>query len=481
MGRADEWNEVMSTSHAAHPDRLLPVDPGTRSIARRLLAHVEDLPVISPHGHLDPAMFVHDEPFSDPTSLLITPDHYVTRVLHSAGVDLADLGVGGSDADKQAAWRIFVRNWPLFAGTASGYWLEQEFEHVFGINPDRLADGGADTADEIWAELSEVLDRPDFRPRALAESFGLEVLATTDDPLDDLAHHKMLAEDPDFSPRVLPTFRPDAYTKMYNAGFGENVEKLIDVAGEGLTGYAGYLRALRNRRQYFIEHGATSADHGTHNADSRPLDDAEAQRILDKGRAGTATRAEALAFEANMTYRFAEMSQEDHLVMTLHPGVHRNHSASAFERFGADTGHDIPFSLDYTAGLQPLLSDFGENPDFHFVLFTMDETVFSRELAPLAGYYPSVYLGAPWWFIDEIDAMNRYRSATTGTAGFSRYSGFIDDTRAYCSIPARHNTSRRVDAAYLARLVGEHRLSEDRAADIIVDLIDSSPRRVFKL
>lgn len=468
----------MSTSHAAHPDRLLPVDPGTRDVARRLLAHVEDLPVISPHGHLDPAMFVTDEPFPDPTTLLITPDHYVTRVLHSAGVDLADLGVGGSETDKQEAWRIFVRHWPLFTGTASGYWLEQEFEHVFGINPDRLS---TDDPDELYGELSEVIARPDFRPRALAETFGLEILATTDDPLDDLAHHKALAEDPDFSPRVLPTFRPDAYTKMYNAGFAENVARLIDTAGEGQHGYAGYLQALRNRRQYFIDHGATSSDHGTHNVDSQPLDDAEAQRLFDKGRAGTATFAEALAFEANMTYRFAEMSRDDHLVMTIHPGVHRNHSASAFERFGADTGHDIPFGLDYTRGLQPLLSDFGENPDLHLVLFTMDETVFSRELAPLAGYYPSVYLGAPWWFIDEIDAMNRYRAATTGTAGFSRYSGFIDDTRAYCSIPARHNTSRRVEAAYLARLVGEHRLSEDRAAEIIVDLIDSSPRRVFKL
>ncbi|SMG05804.1 glucuronate isomerase [Corynebacterium pollutisoli] len=470
----------MSTSHAAHPDRLLPVDSTTRAVARRLLAHVEDLPVISPHGHLDPAMFVTDDPFPDPTTLLITPDHYVTRVLHSAGVDLADLGVGGSnpDVDKQAAWRIFQQHWPLYAGTASGYWLEQEFEHVFGIHPERL---NTDDPDDIYAELSEVIARPDFRPRALADTFGLEVLATTDDPLDDLAAHRTLAADPTFSPRVLPTFRPDAYTKMYNAGFAENVEKLIDVAGDGQTGYAGYLQALRNRRAYFLDHGATSADHGTHNADTTPLDDATAQRLFDKGRAGTATRAEAAAFEANMTYRFAEMSRDDGLVMTLHPGAYRNHSASAFARFGADTGHDIPFALDYTRGLQPLLSDFGENPDFHFVLFTMDETVFSRELGPLAGYYPSVYLGAPWWFIDEIDAMNRYRAATTGAAGFSRYSGFIDDTRAYCSIPARHNTSRRVDAAYLARLVGEHRLTEDRAADIIVDLIDSSPRRVFKL
>ncbi|QGU08131.1 Uronate isomerase [Corynebacterium occultum] len=468
----------MSTSHASHPDRLLPADPATRDIARRLLANVEELPIISPHGHLDPAMFTSDEAFPDPTSLLISPDHYVTRVLHSAGVDLADLGVGGHECDPREAWRIFCRNWGLFPGTASGYWLEQEFEHVFQINPDRIS---AENADEIYDELSAIIARPDFRPRALAEEFDLEVLATTDDPMDTLEHHRALAEDPTFSPRVLPTFRPDAYTKMYRPDFAANVEKLIDSAGEGKGGYEGYLQAMRSRRQYFIDHGATSSDHGTHNADTAPLSPAEAQALLDKGLRGEATFAEALAFEANMTYRFAEMAQEDGLVMTIHPGVYRNHSSSAAEKFGADTGHDIPFQLEYTRGMQPLLSDFGENPDFHLVLFSIDETVFSRELAPLAGYYPSTFVGAPWWFIDEIDAMNRFRAATTGITGFSRYSGFIDDTRAYCSIPARHNTSRRVEAGYLARLVAEHRLSEDRAAEIIVDLIDASPRRVFKL
>lgn len=469
----------MSNSHAAHPDRLLPVDPHIRDIARTLLAQVENLPIISPHGHLDPAMFSTNDPFPDPTSLLISPDHYVTRVLHSAGVDLKQLRVGGhTDTSPQEAWRIFCSHWPLFSGTASGYWLEQEFEHVFKINPDQIS---ADTADEIYQELSEILARPEFRPRALATEFQLEVLATTDDPLDNLEHHKQLAEDPTFTPRILPTFRPDAYTKMYKPDFATNVEKLIATAGDGKTGYEGYLTALRNRRHYFIEQGATSSDHGTHNADSTPLDPTEAQCLLDKGLRGDATTAEALAFEANMTYRFAEMAQDDGLVMTIHPGIYRNHSESAFAEFGADTGHDIPFRMEYTNGLQPLLSAFGENPDFHLVLFTVDETVYSRELAPLAGYYPSTYVGAPWWFIDEIDAMSRFRAATTGTTGFSRYSGFIDDTRAYCSIPARHNTSRRVEAGYLARLVAEHRISEQRAADIIVDLIDASPRRVFKL
>ena len=470
---------VMSTSHAAHPDRLLPADPGTRDIARRLLTYVEDLPIISPHGHLEASMFVKDEAFADPTSLLISPDHYLTRILHSAGVDLADLRVGGTEGSSpREAWRIFASHWDLYTGTATGYWVEQEFEHVFGINPDLLSSANAD---DIYDQLSEILAKPDFRPRALAEQFNLEILAATDDPLDDLKDHKALAEDPTFSPRVLPTFRPDAYTKMYNPGWAEKTTRLIDTAGDGKSGWEGYLQAMRNRRQYFIDHGATSADHGMHNTDTTPLSHEDAQRLLDKGFAGTATREEMLAFEANTTYRFAEMCQDDGLVMTIHPGVYRNHSASAQDRFGNDIGADIPFQLEYTNGLRPLLSDFGENPDFHFVMFTIDETAFSREIAPLAGYYPAAYAGAPWWFIDEIDAMNRFRSSTTGTTGFSRYSGFIDDTRAYCSIPARHNTSRRVEANYLARLVAEHRISEERASDIIVDLIDASPRRVFKL
>lgn len=472
----------MTTSHASHPDRLLPADPGTRDIARRLLAHVEDLPIISPHGHLEASMFVKDEAFPDPTSLLISPDHYLTRMMHSAGVDLADLRVGGHEGKSaREAWRIFMSHWDLYAGTATGYWVEQEFEHVFGINAERLNVGTPEHADAIFDELTDILAKPDFRPRALAEQFNLEVLATTDDPLDDLADHKALADDPTFSARVLPTFRPDAYTKMYNAGWAEKTTKLIDTAGDGKAGWEGYLQAMRNRRQYFINHGATSADHGLHDTDTTPLSHEDAQKILDKGLAGTATLAEMRAFEANTTYRFAEMSQEDGLVMTIHPGVYRNHSASAQKKFGADIGADIPFQMEFTNGLRPLLSDFGENKDFHFVMFTIDESVYSREVAPLAGYYPAAYVGAPWWFIDEIDAMNRFRSATTGTTGFSRYSGFIDDTRAYCSIPARHNTSRRVEANYLARLVAEHRITESRAAEIIVDLIDASPRRVFKL
>jgi len=469
----------MSASIAAHPDRLLPADPGTRAIARSLLALVEDLPIVSPHGHVDAGILADNTPFPDPTELLISPDHYVTRLLHANGVDLSDLRVGrAQDADPREAWRTFCRHWDLFDGTASGYWLRSEFVNVLGVDDSRIDE---EHADELYDRLQALVEDPAFRPRQLFERFGIEVLATTDDPLDDLAAHARLAADETFTGRVLPTFRPDAYVKFHGPGFAEKAQRLVDTAGDGAAGYEGYLRALENRRQHFIEHGAVSADHGTLTARTLRMEPAEAARLFEKGLRGEATAAEAEAFEAHMTYQFARMAVEDGLVMTLHPGVFRNHSPESFARYGADTGHDIPFAMEYTRALQPLLADFGTAENFHLVLFTIDETVFSREIAPLAGFYPSVFVGAPWWFIDEPDAMLRFRSAVTGTAGFSRSSGFIDDTRAFCSIPARHDASRRTEASFLARLVAEHRIPEERAAEIIVDVVDAAPRRAFKL
>jgi glucuronate isomerase len=343
---------------------------------------------------------------------------------------------------------------------------------------DSLATGGADAVyDALLAKLSE----PGFRPRQLFKEFGIEVLATTDDPMDDLDAHTRLADDFSFAGRVLPTFRPDAYLDPSQPDWQQRVERLTAEASDGLDGFAGYLRALENRRQYFIERGAVSADHGVRTPLTLKLEPSEAEALFQGARRRTLTPAEQEAFEAHMIYQMARMSVEDGLVMTLHPGSHRNHHEPTYQKYGADTGHDIPFSIDYTESIRPLLQDFGTAKDFHLVLFTLDETVFSRELAPLAGFYPTVFVGAPWWFLDAPDAMLRFRSAVTETAGFSRTSGFIDDTRAYCSIPARHDASRRVEASFLARLVAEHRVSEDRAHELIVDVVDSAPRRVFKL
>ncbi|MET4134866.1 glucuronate isomerase [Pseudarthrobacter sp. PvP090] len=468
----------MSQSIAANPDRLLPADPGTRSIARELLGRVQDLPIISPHGHVDAAVIEHNTPFPDPAALLVSPDHYVTRLIHASGVPLDRLRASNtSEPDSRTVWREFCRAWPLFEGTASGYWLRTQFESVFGLDQEI----SADTADASYDAISARLREPGFRPRQLFKDFNIEVLATTDDPLDTLASHAAIAQDPTFHGRVLPTFRPDAYLNIAHPAWSANVDRLIAAAGDGATGYTGYLTALENRRRYFVDHGAVSADHGVRTPATLKLDAGAAAKLFDRARSGRATAQDRDDFEAHMMYQMARMSVEDGLVMTIHPGSYRNHHEPTFQAFGADTGHDIPFSVNYTEAIRPLLQDFGTAKDFHLVLFTLDETVFSRELAPLAGFYPSVYLGAPWWFLDAPDAMLRFRSAVTETAGFSRSSGFIDDTRAFCSIPARHDASRRIEASFLARLVAEHRVSEDRAHELIVDLVDASPRRVFKL
>ncbi|MDQ4490133.1 glucuronate isomerase [Sinomonas sp. ASV486] len=472
----------MTDSIAANPDRLLPADPGTRQIARELLADVEHLPILSPHGHVPADVIADDTPFPDPTALIVSPDHYVTRLIHASGIELSDLRVGGTaDVDSRTAWRRFAEAWPLFDGTASGYWLRSSFEHVFGLPSDLVDNLGADNADTVYEAISAKLAEPGFRPRQLFTDFGIEVLATTDDPLDSLEAHARIAADESFAGRVLPTFRPDPYINLAHAEWSQRVDRITAEAGDGVAGYAGYLRGLENRRRYFVQHGAVSADHGVRTPLTLKLGRAEAEALFEKARRGEATAADRDAFEAHMMYEMARMSVEDGLVMTIHPGSFRNHHRPTFEKYGADTGHDIPFAIDYTAGIRALLEDFGTAKDFHLVLFTLDETVFSRELAPLAGFYPSVYVGAPWWFLDAPDAMMRFRSAVTETTGFTRTSGFIDDTRAFCSIPARHDASRRVDASFLARLVAEHRVTENRAHEIIVDLVDGSPRRVFKL
>ena len=466
----------MKQSIAAHPDRLLPAEPGVRDIARSLYNQVSRLPIISPHGHVDAGVIENNVPFPDPAALLVTPDHYVTRLIHAGGTSMDQLGLGAAPADSRQIWSHFIAAWPQFEGTASGYWIRQEFEHVFGVRDEPSVENAERIFDAISAKLAE----PGFRPRELFKEFNIEVLATTDDPLDSLNSHAALAADPSFGGRVLPTFRPDQYLNIAHPTWLDNVERLI-AAGTGSSGYKGYLEALEARRRHFLDRGAVSADHGARTPATLKLDYSEAERLFERARAGKATPEDRDAFEAHMVYQMARMSVEDGLVMTIHPGSYRNHHSPTFEAYGPDSGHDIPFAVNYTEAVRPLLQDFGTAKDFHLVLFTLDETVFSRELAPLAGFYPSVYIGAPWWFLDAPDAMLRFRAAVTETAGFSRSSGFIDDTRAFCSIPARHDTSRRIESAFLARLVAEHRISEERAHELIVDIVDASPRRVFKL
>jgi glucuronate isomerase len=463
-----------------HPDRLLPPEPGVRSIARRLYAAVRDLPILSAHSHVDPRLLVDNEPFADPASLFVTPDHYVTRLLHASGVPLDALGVGRGplpEADARQVWRLLCTRWDAFRGTPARYWLESELAEILEIS----LRPSVETADAIYDQVAERLAKDDYRPRALYERFRIQVLATTDDPADDLSAHAALAADPTFSGRVIPTFRPDRYLEPAQPGWREAIACLGKAADRDTGDYAGFVAALEARRRHFITHGAVSADHSHIDVRTDPLEPAKADRIYRAALASEATEAESAALRRHLLLEMARMSCDDGLVMTLHPGVRRGHHGPTTAAFGPDTGNDIPIRTEFTDALRPLLERHGTHPNLHLVVFTVDETAFSRELAPLAGFYPSLYIGVPWWFLDAPEAIRRFRAAVTETAGFSRTSGFVDDTRAFCSIPARHDMSRRIDAGWLAQLVAEHRLDEDEATEAAFDLVAGRPREVFKL
>lgn len=469
----------MPDTISLHPDRALPSEPHLRDVARGIYHHTRDLRLVCLHGHVDASLFDRDEPFADPAALLVTPDHYVTRMLVSQGVAPEDLGVRRLDGapfetDPRQIWRRFCEGWALFRGTPSRYWLEHELVEVFGID----LVPSAETADVIFDALCERLADPEYRPVRLLDRFGIELLSTTDPAEATLSDHLSLAGK-GLGQRIIPTFRPDALVRLAHPSWRQRVEQLAGVAGVDTGDYVGYLVALRAQRQRFIAAGARAADHGHLTADSTPLGADRAATIYRRACDGEVTRDEARAFEAHMLFTFAQMSADDGLVMQIHPGVARDHHGESFALYGPDQGFDIPVRTEYTRALQPLLERFGRDPNFRAVLFTVDETTFSRELAPLAGVYPSVRLGAPWWFLDSPDGMRRFREAATETAGFYNTSGFVDDTRAFASIPARHDLSRRIDAGYLARLVGEHRLTVDEAADTAVDLAYRLPLAAY--
>ncbi len=461
-------------------DRLFPAEPPARKVARGIYRSVRDLPIISPHGHVPPQWLADDTPFADPTTLLLTPDHYINRLLHANGVDLEHLGVAqgelGEDAAR-AAFRTFCDHWPDFAGTAMSYWMREQLVGIFGVT----VRPSAETADRIYDRIAGQLAEPEFQPRALLDTFGIRFLATTDDPCDDLAVHDRIDREVAITTRVAPTFRPDRYLEPGRPDWPELTRALGDAAGVDTSTLAGFTEAMEIRRRYFKDHGAVSSDHSHADLGTLFLDAAEGERIYALAQRGEASADECLALRRHLFTDQARMACEDGLTMTAHPAVARNHDPDAFARFGADVGADIPLGVEATRGLQPLLAAFGNHPNFTLVLFTIDETVYSRELGPLAGWYRAVHVGVPWWFLDAPDAILRFKSAVTEMAGFSRLSGMIDDTRAFFSIPARHDMSRRLDAAHLARLVVEHRLDEDEALDIAHRLVVEQPAKVFHL
>jgi glucuronate isomerase len=448
-----------------HEDRLFPVDPATRSLARRLYAGVRDKPIISPHGHTDPRWYAENQAFSNPAELFVTPDHYVFRMLYSQGVPLEDLGVprvdgGPVERDPRRIWRRFAEHYRLFQGTPTRLWLDHSFETLFGLT-ERLSPANAD---RFYDVIADALQQPSYRPRALFERFNIEVIATTESALDDLRWHQMI-RDSGWRGRVVTTYRPDSVVDPEFPGFRDNVEQLGAITGENAASWTGYLAAHRKRRAFFKTYGATASDHGHPSAATADLAPDEARALFARVVARDPSKEDAELFRAQMLTEMAAMSLDDGLVMQIHPGSWRNHSPRIHSQFGRDKGADIPMRADYVHALKPLLDRFGDERGLTVVLFTLDEATYSRELAPLAGVYPALRLGPPWWFFDSVAGMRRFRELTTETAGFANTVGFNDDTRAFPSIPGRHDVARRVDCAFLAELVATHQLEEDEAHD----------------
>jgi glucuronate isomerase len=462
-------------------DRLFDAEPRARAIARELYQGIRDLPLVSPHGHTDPRWYAENERFPDPAQLLIVPDHYIFRMLYSQGIALEDLGVPTTDGapvetDGRTIWRRFAENYYLFRGTPTRMWLDHTLATLFDIE-ERLT---AESADRIYDRIAERLMRDDYRPRALFERFNLEVISTTDAAIDDLGWHSQI-RDSGWQGRVVPAYRPDSVVDPDFGGFAGNLDKLGEITGCDTGHWSGYLEAHRKRRAFFIEMGATSSDHGHPTAATANLSPKEAGTLFDRVRTGQADPDERALFRAQMLTEMARMSVDDGLVLQIHPGSWRNHSPQMLARFGRDKGFDIPTRTDYVGALKPLLDVVGNAPGLTVVLFTLDETSYARELAPLAGVYPALRLGPPWWFHDSPEGMRRFREMATETAGFYNTVGFNDDTRAFPSIPARHDVARRIDCAFLARLVSEHRLELDEAHEVARDLAYNLVKKAYKL
>lgn len=462
-------------------DRYLTDDLNALPLARDLYEVMKEYPILSPHGHIDPKVILENKAFANPVELLVTPDHYITRMLFSQGVSYESLGIpkkdgGGGAVEPREVWRILGANWHLFRGTPSRIWVQEILYTLFGI--DEILN--KDNADELYGVIDSKLKSPEFLPQALFNRFNIEVLATTDATADDLKTHKAISG-LGLKGRVIPTFRPDDVSDPLRADFSNAIDKLSAVSGVAISSFASLLEALRVQRALFKSMGATATDHGVFSAQTLVASNSEKEALFKQVMQGGADISAVERYRAVMLMEHARMSADDGLVMQLHPGSLRNYDKKIFDTYGADRGFDIPVSLTFTKELQPLLNEFGSSKNFKMVLYTLDESTYSRELAPIAGAYPSVRLGPPWWFLDSLNGMQRWRDAVTETAGYFNTVGFIDDTRAFCSVPVRHDVARRFDAGYLAKEVLRHRINKSEALELAKDVAYNLSKDFFNL
>ena len=461
--------------------RYFDPDPAVRDIAYELYLSVKDLPIISPHGHVDPRIFADNVPFPDPSELIIIPDHYIFRMLFSQGITLESLGITALDGstvetDKKKIWQIFADNYYLFTGTPTGAWLSHIFSGIFNIHETL----NSDNAIKIYDEMMEKLQSPEFLPRNLFEQFNIEVLTTTDGASDSLEHHKAIMES-GWKGRVIPCFRPDKVVNILGDDWKQEIDLLSASSGIEINSHKSFIHAIEIRREYFAEMGAVSTDQGILIPYAHALAEEDAEEIFQKALRGKADVEDNYLFTGNMLMEMARMSIEDGLVMQIHPGSFRNHNQFIYDKFGLDKGADIPVEMEFTYNLHELLNKYGNNYKLKVILFTLDESTYSRELAPLAGHYPVLKLGPAWWFHDSIEGMTRYRQMVTETAGFYNTVGFNDDTRAFLSIPARHDLSRRVDSNFLAGMVGKHIIDMEEALKLSYELANGLVKKGYGL
>jgi glucuronate isomerase len=461
--------------------RFFDPDKAIRKIAYELYLQVKNLPIISPHGHVDPKLLAENEPFPDPSELIIIPDHYLYRMLYSQGIPLESLGIPSIDGtevekDSRKIWQIFADNFYLFNGTPSSIWLQYQFTEIFGIRG-KL---NSENAMVIYDLIREKLQSKEYLPRALFDRFNIEVLSTTDGASDNLEHHKKIKES-GWNGKVLPCFRPDAAVNITAKNWKREIDRLSSASGIDICSYKKYIQAIKNRREFFKLMGAVSTDQGVESSYTHKLSENECEAIFQKALKGDATGEDSKMFTANILMEMAKMSIEDGLVMQIHPGAMRNHNLEIFNKFGSDKGADIPVKTEYTKNMYEFLNEFGNNKNLTVIIFTLDETTYSRELAPLAGHYPALKLGPAWWFNDSIEGMARFRESATETAGIYNTAGFNDDTRAFLSIPARHDLSRRIDSNFLAGMVSRHIISKDEAVSMGKALAYDLVKKAYKL
>ncbi|MGI9275480.1 MAG: glucuronate isomerase [Endozoicomonas sp.] len=476
---------INQLSFSLHPDRLFSSSESIRGIARELYSEIRDLPIVSPHGHTDPAWFADNKPFGNPASFLLQPDHYVFRMLYSQGISLESLGIPAREAveveqDPRKAWKLFASNYHLFRGTPSSMWMGHALTEVLGVDQPL----NADNADAIYDHIDASLKTEAFLPRNLFDRFNIELLSTTESAVDTLDAHRRINEDNrngTWNGRVITTFRPDGLTNPEHPSFQHDMKLLAEQTGKDIHQWSEFMYAIRIRRQFFKAIGATATDHSHPTAFTTRLPENRCQELLSRALDGTITAEEAELYRGHMLLEMGRMSQEDGLVMQIHCGVYRNHNQRVFDRFGADKGADIPLQGEFVHNLRALLNEVGNDPAVSIILFTLDETTYTRELAPLAGHYPALKLGPSWWFHDSPEGMARYRRQVTESAGFYNTVGFNDDTRAFLSIPARHDMSRRIDCNFLATLVCEHRITESEALELAYELTNGLAKKAYRL